>query len=214
MKRRTVLATLGSAAASAAGCVALAPTDGGSESTASDSDGDDDARTGVGTPAVDGSQVAGACPSVAADAERTVCWPPAGRIRSRVYLNASVPLFEPDPDASTTDTLEFVLHDQHPDRPVGVDPDGWRLHRRTPDGWERVASGESSGRWRTIEPGQRYTWSLSLDSHPTPRADDTTFLSRALDDGTYAFGTVAHLGGRADDALRIECVAVVEIRRR
>jgi len=210
MKRRTVLATLGSAAASAAGCVGRAPTDDASESTG----GGDDARTDVGTPAVDGSQVAGTCPSTAPDAERTVCWPPAGRIRSRVYLNASVPLFEPDSDFSAVDTLEFVLHDQHPDRPVGVDPDGWRLARRTPEGWGRVASGEPSGRWRTTEPGQRYTWSLSLRPHPTPRGDDTTFLTRALDDGTYAFGTVAHLGGRADDALRIECVAVVEIRRR
>jgi hypothetical protein len=208
MKRRTVLATLGSAAASAAGCVGLAPTDHGSESTG------DDARTGVGSPAVDGSQVAGPCPSVAADPDRTVCWPPAERIRSRVYLNASIPVFEPDPDDSAVETLEFVLHDQHSDRRVGVDPDDWRIDRRTGEGWDHVASGQSSDRWRTIEPGERYTWSLSLRPHPTPRTDDTTYLTRALDDGTYAFGTVAHLGGRADDALRIECVAVVEIRRR
>lgn len=210
MKRRTVLATLGSASLSTAGCIGLAPTDGGSTSTAS---GDDDARTNVGTPAVDGSQVGGSCPSVATDADRTVCWPPATRIQSRVYLNASVPLFEPDADDPTTDTLEFVLHDQHPDQPVVVDPDGWRLHRRTSDGWDHVVSGEPSGRRRTIEPGQRYLWSLSLEPHPTPRADNVTYIAQALDDGTYAFGTVAHLGGRTDDALRIECVAVVEVQR-
>jgi len=208
MNRRTVLATLGSAAASAAGCVGLAPTDRGSEST------HDHARSGAGTPAVDGSEVSGACPSVAADPDRTVCWPPADRIRSRVYLNASVPVFEPDPDDSAVDTLEFVLHDQHPDRSVGVDPDDWRIDRRTAEGWTHVASGSPSGRWRTVDPGERYVWSLSLRPHPTPRTDDTTYLVRALDDGTYALGTVAHLGGRADDALRIECVAVVEIRRR
>jgi len=209
MKRRTVLATLGTlATVTPAGCVGLAPSSNG---------GADDRETGpvsTATPTPDESRDdEAACPSFATDPDRTVCWPSADRIRSRVYLNASIPVFEPDSDDLTAETLEFVLHDQHPERVVGVDPNDWHIARRTEDGWDRVASGSTSDVWRTISPGERYTWSLSLQPHPTPRRDDTTYLVQSLVDGTYAFGTVAHLGGRADDTLRIECVAVVEIRR-
>ncbi|AZH26051.1 hypothetical protein [Haloplanus aerogenes] len=205
MQRRTVLATLGSLSATA-GCVGITPPR---------SDGRDRA-TGTGTSRTDGERPDADpnCPSFAADPDRTVCWPSEDRIRSRVFLNASTPVFEPDSDDLSAETVEFVLHDQHPDRSVGVDPHDWWIARRTGDGWDRIASGSTSDAWRTIDPGQRYTWSLSLQPHPTPRTDDTTYIVQALDDGTYAFGTVALLGGRADDALRIECVAVVEVRRR
>lgn len=214
MKRRTVLAMLGALpAVTAAGCAGLAPSSDGGVGDREMGTGTD-TGTATATPTPDeGRDGEVACPSFATDPDRTVCWPSADRIRSQVYLNASIPVFEPDPDDSTVETLEFVLHDQHPERVVGVDPHDWHIARPTAGGWSRVASGSESDAWRIIAPGERYTWSLSLRSHPTPRTDDTTYLVQALDDGTYAFGTVAHLGGRTDDALRVECVAVVEVRR-
>jgi|GEM_PF-3665473 len=198
MKRRTLLATLGVAAT--AGCTGVAPPETPpSESTTA---------TSTSTTTTSDRHE---CPSFASDPDRTVCWPTEDRLESRVYLNASIPVFEPDPDDSVVESLEFVLHDQHPDHPVEVTPDDWRIHRRTTAGWSPVASESSTESRETIRPGERYTWSLTFQTHPTPQPADTTYIVESLEDGTYAFQTVARLLG--DEPLRVECVAIVEVRR-
>lgn len=196
MKRRTVIATLG-ALPLTAGC--LAPPRSDSQQTATGGDATATADPGE------------RCSSFESDVDRTVCWPTEERLRSRVYLNASIPTFEPTTDDSTVETLEFVLHNQHPDHLVEVTPEDWQIARRTPEDWRVVASASDSEPTRLLPSGERYTWSLSLRRHPTPSREDTTYLARDLADGVYAFQTVARL--LEDPAVRVECIAVVEIRR-
>jgi len=199
MKRRTLLVTLGAAAT--AGCAGIAPPEGRPA----------EPTTGRGprTPASEMDD----CQSFAPDSDRTVCWPTEDRLESRVYLNASVPTFEPDTDNLAAETLEFVLHDQHPNLPVEVNTGDWHIHRRTVEGWTPVASGTPADSSRTIQPGERHTWSLSFQPHPTPQTRETTYIVEPLENGTYAFQTVARLVGEAGDTLRVECIAVVDVRR-
>jgi len=92
MRRRAVLTVLGTLSSTTAGCVAVDPprsADGGNGETAA----------GSRTP--DSADTCPECPSFATESDRAVCWPAAGRIRTRVSLDASASVFESDTDDST-----------------------------------------------------------------------------------------------------------------
>lgn len=188
MRRRTVIASLGTLFAAGAGCTTLGYA--GRDSTP-------DSRF-EGEP----------CPSLGGGSERTICYhsmdhPP-------VYLAPSTERFVVDTDDEAVETVEFTLRDASA-RTFQFDPRWWVVVRRAGGEWYRAAP-----EGHPVIPEKRpldgtHTWSVSLQPHPSPRAEDMTFVTADLPEGVHAFAVPGHLG---DDDRDVTCLALFELVRR
>lgn len=97
------------------------------------------------------------------------------------------------PDDNSVDTHVFTLHNQNSCE-VTVIPSNWRIERK--GNGETVTSGEGNSGGRTILAGDTHQWSLSLEPHPTPFTEQTTFIVSDLEQGDYVFIVSYSLGSR------------------
>lgn len=213
MRRRTVLAAIGTTLATT-GCLGAATPGTGEGDGATDSPTDSPTET-PGTP--DGpypeypDSIRNAeCPSFA-DADRTVC----NHTRSAdadLYLSTSSAVYEPIQGNDAVETVTFTLHDES-DQQFGFNPYGWTVKHRTDDGWQHVAPEVHPEPWTTIQPGQTYRWELSTQTHPTPKSENTNYpVVEDLKSGLHAFTIAGLLGDRDDeDPTEVECIALFAV---
>ncbi|RXK51817.1 hypothetical protein [Halorientalis pallida] len=219
MRRRTILATLGTSAMAVAGC--LDQSGDGSTPTDTDGSGGPDgtetpngtADDGSGTPASPSGRFDGTeCPTVSDSVDRTVCFHALGGGSAEVWVEPDRELFEPTTDDQSVETVTFTLHNQSGES-FGLNPYAWAIRRRTSDGWEHVAPDEHVEPWTTVDDGGAYTWRLSVETHPSPDRDDHVTLVEDLESGVYAFTIRGALGGETSESTWVECVAVFEVDR-
>jgi hypothetical protein len=208
--RRTVLAALGAAAASA-GCFG----DGGSTTdTPAGTPTETDTPTETATATPDGRFSDVPCPSFT-DTERTVCsHTDAGD--AAVVLEPEAAAYRPVAGNDTVETLRLTLRNRGESN-FGLNPHAWQIHRREGDDWQRVAPDEWIEPWYTVEPGETYDWILATERHPTPGGDDDTIhVMEPLEPGIHAFAVHGQLApeggdGGGSDATSVECVALFEV---
>lgn len=184
MRRRTVLASVGSLTALGAGCVALGY------------------RRSPARPAsrFDGEP----CPPFGSASGTTVCFhamegPPA-------YLEPSAERFVVEAGDDAVETVEFALRDAGP-RPVRFDPQLWTVMRREGTEWFRAApeGHPPMPEYRPLD--GTFTWSLAPRAHPFPRDGETKFVTADLDAGVHAFV----VSGRVGDDRDLTCVALFDV---
>lgn len=231
MERRRLLELAGTAAVLAAGCLGRTGGDGAPTTDPGDSDdgttttgGTDDTTTGTdATTGTDGTTDEGTtadgdadpfadepCPSFAEDVDRTVCAHAAGD--ADVSLTVSDPVFEPTTGDDTVETTTFTLHNEAGE-PFGLNPYAWAIKRRRDGEWAHVAPEEHVEPWYTVADGETYDWNLSVETHPSPSAENRQSVVEDLDSGTYAFQITGLLGEGSDDPENVECVALFEVER-
>ena len=199
MHRRAVLAGLATLAG--AGCVG----DPANSTPAPTDDGPAD-RLMTDDPFADAP-----CPAVRERADRHVCYP-------TVDDPGTAPLvLEPDrqrvdwgPGTEVIEPLTFTLHNRTGGS-VGFNWFDWAIHRRTDDGWEKVAPEMMPEPWTSIADGEAYVWSLAGEDHDPPREDRAHSVVQALDTGTYAF-SVDVQAGKENETERVACVALFDVR--
>lgn len=145
------------------------------------------------------------CPTFWSDVDRVVC----ANGGSPVYIESDEQPFTVVTSTQTVETLGLTLYNQTDDTFI-IDPGGWVIVRRGASTWSERASGERTAQSITIGPGATHRWSLSLTSHPTPRTDETTFITADLEAGTYLFAVVGELQS-SDRPRRIECHTQFEL---
>jgi len=211
MRRRTVLAAIGTTLATT-GCLGATSPGTGDGDGATDSPTDSPTET-PGTP--DGpypeypDSIRNAeCPSFA-DADRTVC----NHTRSadaEVFFSVSSPVYEYTRGDDAVETVTFTLHNES-DREFGFNPYGWAVKQKTSSGWKHVAPEVHPEPWTTVQPGGTYRWELATETHPTPKAEDQQYpVVEDLSSGLHAF-TIAGLLGDGDDPVEIECIALFDV---
>jgi len=216
MRRRALLATLGTATALTAGCLNRSNGGDPDETTTDDTPSGDPTtrtdRTTTGTPADPDSRFAGVeCPSFE-DTDRTVCFHTPGNGSSKVSVEPSTQVFAPATGDGTVETVTFVLHNRSGGT-FGLNPHAWSLYRRTDDGWAFVAPDVYVEPWHTIEAGGTYTWHLSAQEHSAPMSEDATAIVRDLAEGTYAFQITGAGGDGPESGTSYECIALFDVRR-
>jgi hypothetical protein len=200
MHRRTLL--VGLAAIAGAGCVGRgSPED--TDTPAGDDPGD--------SPMTDDPFADVPCPAVRERADRHVCYhtladPETAPLvlspgRQRVDWGAAAEVVEP---------LTFTLHNRT-GAEVGFNWYDWAIHRRTDEGWTRVAPEMIPEPWTSIAADETYVWSLADTEHDPPREDRAHTVVQSLDAGTYAFSVdvQAETGGSTE---RVACVALFDVR--
>lgn len=219
MHRRTVLAAVGSALFTTAGCVSSLSGDGSGDQPSGNKSVDDtptdDTHTVSDPDAGDGAGTAfGDCPSFADSADQTIC-AHTGTDAS-LYPTVSQDVFSPTTDDDTVETLAITLHNES-DHLFGFNPYEWAIKRETADGWEHVAPGEYIEPLYNLEPGDTYSWELSVESRPSPDDERTIAVTEELESGRYAFQVTGTLKGSLEDGgdedTRIECVALFDVSR-
>jgi hypothetical protein len=209
MRRRTVLASLGTLSGALAGC-----TNDSAPGTDTASDGTTDTTTQTDrTSTVPDSRFADApCPSFGAEAEETVCYHRLGNTAPPVSMEPSTELFEPSPGDGSVESMSFDLHNRSGST-VGLNPYNWTIRRQTDDGWERVAPEMFPDPWFQLEDGQDYTWVLTVEEHPTPQADRTRYPMVDLADGVYSFEVTVSAAEGPNSGSHTECVVLFEVQR-
>lgn len=219
MRRRSFLGATGTAVALTAGCLSTTggtpeePDDpqttrpAGGDGTTTEPDGTTDETTTAGgdDPFVDEP-----CPSFAEDVDRTVCAHAADD--ADLYLGVSEPVFAPTTGDDTVETTTFTLHNESGE-PFGLNPYAWAIKRRRDGEWTHVAPEEHVEPWHTVADGETYGWVLSVETHPSPSAENRQSVVEDLDAGTYAFQITGMLGEGSDDSENVECVALFEVKR-
>lgn len=205
MRRRRFIGAAGCALAAAAGCIS-----GSDDTTRTDSEGNGpDDSTPTGTPAEDPLSDVG-CPSFSDSADQTVC--AHTDHDADVYPTVSDQVFVPTTDDDSVELLKIQLHNEG-DSVFGLNPHEWALKRQTGDGWEHVAPEEYIEPWYNLAPGEAYTWTLSVETHPSPNGDRHTSITENLDAGTYAFQVTGIADPDSDNGTNIESVALFKLER-
>lgn len=197
MRRRQVLAALGTVGV--AGCLGTSPTDsGGSTSSLAPTTTDDDPSTTdaatagsptttqappqVGRPApVDG------CPTYDDSVARVVC----NDGGSPDAPLAMVP--DGDPVTLPEDGISFTLANDT-DATFETNFYAWRVHKRVDGDWYHVAPMFWNQPLTPLPSGESHTWTVTVDNadldRPLPTAEDTESVAvPGLGGGEYAFGT-------------------------
>lgn len=213
MQRRTLLGAVGAAVA-AAGCVESVGSRGGTpteDDPGTDGNGTmtDDPKNGTAANPFAGDP----CPSFAENADWTVCAHAVDQSSADVYPTVTEPVFAPTTGDGEVETTSFVLRNGS-DRSLGLNPYDWAIKRRTDGDWEHVAPDAAVEPWTYVEPGEAYTWVLSVEDHPTPQSDRTRQVVQDLPSGTYAF-QITGLVGEQDqqETASLEAVWLFEVRR-
>lgn len=205
MRRRTLLASLATAAAGTAGCIADssdpgAPATGGSDPTdASPTDRRTDTRTATDQPVdpPDATDVFAdfECPSFSEDPDRTVCYH-AAPADPDLLLSAEPEVFDPYLADGDVETLRFVLYNRS-GWPVGFNPYDWGIERYDGGEWTHVAPEAYPEPWTEVPAGERFAWALPAAARPAPEDPDVQPVAVALEPGVYAFHVDVKLGSSA-----------------
>ncbi|MHB9285428.1 hypothetical protein ACKVMT_00125 [Halobacteriales archaeon Cl-PHB] len=160
--------------------------------------------TSTATETVPGRVADEPCPSF--DGEQTVCTPTRpGDVE--VYLTPSTYVFEPVEGNDSVETMTLTLHNNAEGR-FTVEADSWDVHQRRNGTWETVERGDDTGQETTLDPGETYDWVLSRESHPTPTAENTTYVTADLDSALTA---VAVYGQAGTMQPILECIALFDV---
>lgn len=221
MRRRTLLAAVGSSLLAVSGCTATS-----SNSDETPENGGNTSETPTDTPAGNGQEgdAAGAsfadvpCPSFADSPDRTVCSHTRAS-DTAVYLTVSTEVFTPTTSDDSVETMAITLHNDS-DTQFGLNPHEWAIKRQTASGWTHVAPQEYVEPWYTLDAGETYTYTLSVQPHPTPQ-EDTHAITEDLSSGTYAFQLTGFLGDTAADGpsgdegetTHVECIGLFNVSR-
>lgn len=149
------------------------------------------------------------CPTFGSDVDSVVCANGGTPAEQPVYIESDEHPFTVATPTQSVETLGLTLHNQA-DEPFVLDPGGWVIVRREAGTWSERASGERTDQSITVAPASTHRWSLSLTPHPTPRTEETTFITADLESGTYLFAVVGQLEG-SDRPRRIECHTQFEL---
>lgn len=106
-------------------------------------------------------------------------------------------------DDDTVETLLFTLENAT-DCSLTVAPRTWHIERDADDGWREVARDDGGDDRRELSSGEQHQWSLSLTPHPTPWAEDKTFIVAELTEGTYALVVTGQLDGTEEITRRAQ----------
>jgi len=210
VNRRTVLAALGTAVATA-GCFGQESPDPGSGSengTSTPTDTPTDSPTDATTPDPDGPFADLACPSFV-ETDRTICWHTRAA-DAPVVLEPEATTYEPIAGNDAVETVGFTLHNRS-EQPFGLNPHAWRLHVREDGEWRHIAPEQWIEPWNTVAPGETWDWVLATEQHPTPSGDRVVHVVQELTSATYAFSVHGQLGPQGETAESIECIAPVEV---
>lgn len=150
------------------------------------------------------------CPSFVPNSDTTTCTDGPRVGESAIYLEPESHTFTVITDNRTVETFGLHLHNQS-DNPFLVDPGAWFVMHRMGNGWTESATGDDTGAPITIAPGRTHTWSLSLVPHPSPRTDETTFITADLEQGKNVFGVVGETKREDGGGRRVECLAEFEL---
>lgn len=217
MKRRTVLAALGTTLT--AGCLGDGTQPGNGTETPTAEPDETPTSPGGDTPTdetppedysptpTDRFDDVG-CPSFT-ETDRTVCW--HTRTDSEVSLEPSSEEFETVSGNGTVETITFKLSNDS-DRQFSFNPHEWTVYCRNRAEWTRVAPDEWVEPWVHVSPGETYRWVLSRQPHPTPGADGTLYPTVDVESGTHAFTVHGQLGS-GDDRESVEFVALFDVVR-
>jgi hypothetical protein len=202
MRRRTVLALLGSSVATA-GCAGRFSPPVASAADESPSTNDDDA---------------GDCPSFERDADRTVC----ERTPGTVSLVSEASVFRIDPDDDAVESFRLTLSNDA-DTAFAFGPTDWTLYRWTdrpdePAQWTVVESGPPNLLLGVVDPGGSYDYLLSPAARPSAKDDARTVVAD-LEPGRYAFALAGGLradgaDGGGESGPLVECVATFRVEHR
>lgn len=152
------------------------------------------------------------CASVWKNTDRTICKEQESNRAPRLSLNPESEIFTVITGDHSVETLGLTLQN-HTDQQVIVDPSEWRILRQVDDEWSESARGEGTAESVAISPGKSHEWSLSLTPHPTPRTEETTFITADLHEGTYLFAVLGMIGD-GNQTQRIECHTQFELVKR
>lgn len=144
------------------------------------------------------------CESIVSDTDRVVCQQGTDELSGTVSIEPESETFTVNTETSEIPSFIFTLYNRTK-RAFVFRPDGWHIARQTQDKWKPHVAGERMGEEITITPGDDHTWSLSLQRHPTPRTDTTTFVFADLPDGTHKFALAGHFD--AEPTVQIELQA-------
>lgn len=205
MRRRRFIGVAGCTLAAVAGCLASR----NDETPDSEESGLDDTPT-EGTPPGDNPLTDEDCQSFSDSADQTVC--AHEDHDADVYPTVSEQVFAPTTGDDSVETLQIRLHNEG-DSVFGLNPHEWALKRQVDGSWEHVAPEEYIEPWYNLEPGEVYTWEVSVETHPSPDEDRTISITEELDTGTYAFQVTGITDPEADDSTNVECIALFDVER-
>lgn len=148
------------------------------------------------------------CPTFSSEVDVTVCADAAGST-SPVVLEPESKTFTVVPSDRKVETFALTLRNRS-ERPFATSPGAWTVVRRSGDDWTETATGDETDESIRVEAGGVHVWSLSLTPHPTPRTEQTTFVTADLVEGQYLFAVVGQF--EADSGTqRVECHAQFEL---
>lgn len=226
MRRRALLAVLGTAVTGTAGCIGDGRLPGDDRSTA-DTDTATDTRTVTdtrvtdtpgdtatdteGTPSPTEVTTERPTPPSASDAfadfdcpsfdetERTVCYHDADLADVPLVLTARPEVFDPDLSDEDVETLDFTLYNRS-EWSVGFNPYDWGIERYDDGQWTHVAPMQYPEPWTHLPAGEVFTWSLPSEPRPSPDDEQRHQVNVELDPGVYAFHVnVSYESHDADD---------------
>ncbi|MFB6091901.1 MAG: hypothetical protein ABEK02_02695 [Haloquadratum sp.] len=190
--RRRLLEAVGASAVllSSVGCLAPASDDGRGTSpgdatrTTTDRSSATDTSTITASPPPRDRFEGALCPSFT-DVEPTVCW--HAREDDAVAIEPSQPVFRPVGGNDAVETITFTLRNTR-NAPITFNPYSWAVKRKTGDGWSHIAPESVPYEpLYELDPGTAYRWVLSRRTHPTPKADRTTYPTVPVENGRHAF---------------------------
>ncbi|MXR50156.1 hypothetical protein GRX03_00840 [Halovenus sp. WSH3] len=186
--RRDLLAALAGGGVVLAGCVGDgSSTDSGDETDTTSPD------SAAGAPAsLPEDSYPGDCPAY--ETARVICYDPvAGSDDTPAVENVPAVLEPSTRSLSGGESIEFVLSNQS-DVPLSTNFYNWRLDKRVDGEWYHVAPLAVNQPLMSIPPGERHTWSVTIDNSAVeggetlPRASGTDDLTLAgIGGGRYAF---------------------------
>jgi hypothetical protein len=212
LRRRALLASLGSAVVSA-GCLGApgAPQngDGGGTGPSDTPTATPGGPTGTATQTRPPGRFADEpCPSFT-ETDRTVCW--HTRADSDVFLEPSAAVFRPVANDGTVETITFTLHNDS-DGTFELNPYAWAVKRKDDGEWRHVAPDAYVEPLIPVLPGETFEWVLSRQPHPTPETDRRLYPTAEVGAGRHAFAVDGLLGEEsAADQERVECVALFDV---
>lgn len=149
------------------------------------------------------------CEPIISDTNRVVCQQETDDLSGMVSIEPESETFTVNTDTGEIPSFLFTLHNRTKRAFVFL-PDSWHIVRQTRNEWRRHAAGGGTTEEMTIAPGDKHVWSLSLQPHPTPRTDTTTFLVADLPDNAYKFIVVGHFD--SEPATQIELQATFTLQ--
>ena len=134
------------------------------------------------------SQEVSVCPPFDTSGDRTVCSGTRSE-DAQVWLTVAHSGWEVDTTDDTVETNVFTFHNDS-DASLRFNPSSWELHKQIDAGWSGNIRQRVGNSVTTVDPNEKFRWSFSRVSHPSPgpRADtEYITVKDDVDEGKYAF---------------------------